>query len=125
MKVNGRKRNTRLLVNEWHDEGTVRMQWMISNTWSQLYKVMESGEDNRTTEYRQDGIVEKNVRSDVRQVSTGLSEREGVQGGSETSNDVWVGEGGTDEKTGGGDAGGRVEDVTIFVRCDKNGQDQE
>ena len=32
-----------------------------------------------------------------------LSEREGVQGGSETSNVVRVGDSGTDEKTGGGD----------------------
>ena len=32
---------------------------------------------------------------------------------------------GTDEKTGGGDGGGRVEDVAIFIRSDKNGQDQE
>ena len=53
------------------------------------------------------------------------SEREGVQGGSETSNVVWVGDSGTDEKTGGGDGGGRVEDVAIFIRSDKNGQDQE
>ena len=28
-------------------------------------------------------------------------------------------------KTGGGDGGGRVEDVAIFIRSDKNGQDQE
>ena len=48
-----------------------------------------------------------------------------VQGGSETSNVVRVGDGGTDEKTGGGDGGGRVEDVTIFIRSDKNGQNQE
>ena len=27
--------------------------------------------------------------------------------------------------TGGGDGGGRVEDVAIFIRSDKNGQDQE
>ena len=38
---------------------------------------------------------------------------------------VRVGVDGTDEKTGGGDGGGRVEDVTIFNRSDKNGQDQE
>ena len=44
---------------------------------------------------------------------------------SETSNVVRVGEGGTAEKTGGGDGGGRVEDVTVFVRSDTNGQDQE
>ena len=29
------------------------------------------------------------------------------------------------KKTGGGDGGGRVEDVAIFIRSDKNGQDQE
>ena len=29
------------------------------------------------------------------------------------------------KKTGSGDGGGRVEDVTIFIRSDKNGQDQE
>ena len=40
-----------------------------------------------------------------------------------TSNVVRVGDSGTDEKTGSGD--GRVEDVTIFIRSDKNGQDQE
>ena len=55
-----------------------------------------------------------------------LEGREGVQGGSETSNVVRVWDRGTDEKTGGGDGGGRVEDVTIFIRMsDKNGQDQE
>ena len=70
-------------------------------------------------------LVEKNVRSDLRQASTSLSEREGVQGGSESSNGVQVGDGGTDEKTGGGYEGGRVEDVTIFIRSDKNGQYQE
>ena len=69
--------------------------------------------------------VEKNVRSDLRQESTSLSEREGVQGGSETSNVVRVGDSGTDEKTGGGYGGGRVEDVAIFIRSDTNGQDQE
>ena len=36
-----------------------------------------------------------------------------------------LGDSGTDEKTGGGDGGGRVEDVAIFIRSDKNGQDQE
>ena len=38
---------------------------------------------------------------------------------------VRVGDSGTDEKTGGGDGGGRVEDVAIFIRSDKNGHDQE
>ena len=50
---------------------------------------------------------------------------EGVRGGSETSNVVRVGDSGTYEKTGGRDGGRRVEDVTIFIRSDKNGQDQE
>ena len=44
------------------------------------------------------------------------------QCGSETSNVVQIGDSGTNEKTGGGDGGGRVEDVTIFIRSDKNGQ---
>ena len=48
-----------------------------------------------------------------------------VKGGSEASNLVWVGDSGTDEKTGGEDGGGRVEDVAIFIRSDNNGQDQE
>ena len=52
------------------------------------------------------------------------SEKEGEQGYSETSNAVRVGDG-TDEKTGSGDGGGRVEDDTIFVRSDTNGQNQE
>ena len=38
---------------------------------------------------------------------------------------IYVGDSGTDEKTGGRDGGGRVEDVAIFIRSDKNGQDQE
>ena len=50
---------------------------------------------------------------------------EGVQGDSEANNVVRVGDGGTDEKTGGRDGGGRVEDVMIFIRSDKNGQNQE
>ena len=33
--------------------------------------------------------------------------------------------GGTDEKTGGGDGDGRVEDVKIFIKSDTNGQYQE
>ena len=41
------------------------------------------------------------------------------------NNVVWRRESGTEKKTGGGDGGGRVEDVTICVSSDKNGQDQE
>ena len=45
--------------------------------------------------------------------------------GNETSNLVRVGDSGTDEKSRGGDGGGRVEDATISIRSDNNGQDQE
>ena len=48
-----------------------------------------------------------------------------LQGGNDTNNGVPVGDGGTDENTGGGEGGDIVEDVTIFIRSDKNGQDQE
>ena len=41
------------------------------------------------------------------------------------ANVVRVGDSGSDEKTGGGYGGGIVEDVTIFIRSDTNGQDQE
>ena len=34
-------------------------------------------------------------------------------------------DGGTNDNTGGGDGGGRVEYVTIFIRSDRNGQTQE
>ena len=44
-----------------------------------------------------------------------------IQGGSETRNVVRFGDSGTDENTGGGDGGGRVENVTIFFRNDKHG----
>ena len=40
-------------------------------------------------------------------------------------NVVRVGDGGTGEKTAGRDGGGRVEDVMILIRSDRNGQDQE
>ena len=56
-----------------------------------------------------------------------MLEREGVglQGGSATSNVIRDEDSGTDEKTGGGDGGGGVEDVAIFIMSDKNGQDHE
>ena len=38
---------------------------------------------------------------------------------------VRVGDGDTGEKTGGGDGGGIVEDITICIWSDKNGQEQE
>ena len=38
---------------------------------------------------------------------------------------VRVGDGCSDEMTGGVEGGGRVEDVTICIRSDKNGQYQE
>ena len=69
--------------------------------------------------------MDKLFRSDLPQASTSYGEREVVQGGSETNTVARAGDGGTDEKTGGGDGCGRAEDVTILVRRDKNGQDQE
>ena len=62
--------------------------------------------------------LEKNVRSDLQQANTSYNE-------SETSNVVRVPDDSTEVKTGGGDGGGRVEDVTIFIRSDTNGQDHE
>ena len=57
------------------------------------------------------------------------SERRGMQGNrmcaKVASDVVRVGDGGTDENTGGGEGGDSVEDVTIFIRSDTNGQDQE
>ena len=52
--------------------------------------------------------VEKSVRIDLRQESTSDSEREDVQGGSETNNVERFDDGDTDKKAGGGDRGGRV-----------------
>ena len=72
-----------------------------------------------TCNRKQDGIVTNLIKVYI------LGYQLFVQGGSETSNVVRVGDGGTDEKTGGGDGGGRVEDVKIFIRSDKNGQNQE
>ena len=57
-----------------------------------------------------------------RQANASYNENEGVQGDSETSNIVRAGDGGTDEKTGGGAGGGRVENVKISLgvtRMDK------
>ena len=58
IKVNRRKTEY-MCVNERQDTGggTVRWRkWMISNTWAQLYKVMESAEEKWRREYRQDGM---------------------------------------------------------------------
>ena len=46
--------------------------------------------------------VEKSVRSDLWQKGSSESERKGLQEGSETSNVLWFGSSGTDQKTGGG-----------------------
>ena len=43
----------------------------------------------------------------------------------DVSDAVRAGDGGTDAKTGGGAGGGRVGDANMFVKSDKNGQDQE
>ena len=64
------------------------------------------------------GMVGEEFRSGF----SSYSEREGVQGGSETSDVVRVGDGGADKKTGGGDGGGRVEGVTVLIRIDNIGK---
>ena len=65
-------------------------------------------------------IVERRLRSDL----TFSDQQYGFMPGKSTT-DALFGDIGTDEKTRGGDGGGRVEDVAIFIRSDKNGQDQE
>ena len=115
-------------MHERHVNGTVKLQGeevAKVEDFKYPYSTVESnGECGREVKKRvQAGW--NGWRSDLRQASTGWSEREGVQGGSVTSNAVRVGAGGTDEKTGGGYGGGRVEDVTIFVKSDKNRQDEE
>ncbi len=42
-----------------------------------------------------------------------------------TSYVVWLGDGGTDKKTGEGAGGGRVKDAAIFFGSDVDGQDQK
>ena len=44
-----------------------------------------------------------------------------MHGGSEKRNIIRVGDGGTEEHTGGGDGGSRVEYVMILAGSDKNG----
>ena len=123
MKLNRRKTEY-MCVNEKQVKGTVKMQGEeVAKVEDFKYldsTVLSNGECGRE--------VKKRVQAGWngwRRMSGVICEREGVQGGSETSNVVRVGDGGTDEKTGGGDGGGRVEDVTIFIRSDKNGQYQE
>ena len=74
---------------------------------------MDSAEEKWRREYRQDGMGGEECQE---WSATGEYQLEwkgmlGLQGISETSNVVQVGDGGTDEKTGGWDGGGRVEDV--------------
>ena len=101
-------------MNERQVNDTVKMQEGVAKVGD--FKCLGSIESTCRMEW-----LEKSVRSDLQQESTSWSERDGVQGGSVTSNVVRVWDGGTDEKTGGGDGGGRVEDVT----SDMNGQNQE
>ena len=61
------------------------------------------------------GICEKRVAAKVK----------GSIGGSEISNVVWFGDGGTEQKSGGKTGGGRVKDVEILFEIDEDGQDQE
>ena len=134
MKVNRRKTEY-MCVNERQDNssGTVKMQGEeVAKVEDFKYlgsTVQSNGECGREVKKRvQTGWNGWRRMSGVicdRRVPARVKGKVYVQGGSETSNVVWVGDSGTDEKTGGGDAGGRVEDVAIFIRSDKNGQDQE
>ena len=131
MKVNRRKTEY-MCVNEKQVKGTVKMQG------EEVAKVVDFKYLGSTVQ--SNGVCGREVKKRVQAGWNGWrrmsgvicdrrvpakSEREGVQGGSETSNVVRVGDGGTDEKTGGGDGGGKVEDVMIFIWSDKNGQNQE
>ena len=112
-----------MCVNERQVNGTVKMQEEVAKVEDFKYlgsTVQSNGECRRE--------VKRRVQAGWngwRRMPGVICEREGVQGGSETSNVVRVGDGGTDEKTGGRDGGSRVEDVTIFIRSDKNGQNHE
>ena len=63
MKVNRRKTEY-MCLNERQDHGGAQgkckekrwRKWMISNTWAQLYKLMERVEDKLIIKYRQDGM---------------------------------------------------------------------
>ena len=116
MKVNRRKTEY-MCVNERQDNGTVKMQEVAKvEDFKYLGSTIQSnGECGREVKKRvqagwngwrrMSGVIcDKRVPA---------SEREGVQGGSETSNVVRVGDSGTDEKTGGGNGSGR--DVTILI----------
>ena len=86
---------------------------------------MESAEEKWGREYSQDGMGGEECQEWSATGEYQLEWKGRCQVGSATSKVVRVGASGTDEKTGDGDGGGRVEDVAIFIRSDKNGQDQE
>ena len=48
-----------------------------------------------------------------------------LQGGSETSNVVWLGYGGTDQKTGSRIGSGRVQNDEMLFESDEDGQDEK
>ena len=76
---------------------------------------MRKTSEEESTLYKQNGMGGEEWQEWSPTASSSYNESEGVHGGSETSNVVRVGDGGTAEKAGGGDGGGRVEDVTILV----------
>ena len=87
------RRNRVLLPGHYLVHGHRGQQWTQSGTVSQIpglncraYKVKESVEKSDEESTCRMEWLEKNVRSDLRHASTSLSGREGVQGGSETSN---------------------------------------
>ena len=131
MKVNRRKTEY-MCLNERQDtgSGTVKMQEEVAKVDDFKYlgsTVQSNGECGREVKKgeqagwngwrRMSGVIcDRRVPARVKGKMYKAAVRPAMLYGLET---------GTDEKTGGGDGGGRVEDVAIFIRSDKNGQDQE
>ena len=130
MKVNRRKTEY-MCVNERQDNssGTVKMQGEeVAKVEDFKYlgsTVQSNGECGREVKKRvqagwngwrrMSGVIDRRVPARVKGKVYKVAVRPAM-----LYQLVWVGDSGTDEKTGGGDGGGRVEDVAIFIRSDKN-----
>ena len=130
MKVNRRKTEY-MCVNkrQYNDRSTMKMQgekkWRKCRIFKYLGSTVKSnGECGREVKKRvqagwngwrrMSGVIcDRSVPARVKRQVYKVAERPAML-------QVRVGDSGTDEKTGGGDGGGRVEEVTIFIRSDKN-----
>lgn len=65
----------------------------------------------------------KSVSSELQQMDTKKIQREVIKDGSETCYIIGVGDGGTDEKTGGGSGGCIDKDAKHYIGSDEDGQD--